>query len=143
LFGLTSAIRAPRLTQVSDFINFPVVHGPDVYYASTPAGHVGRVDLRTGRTLWVRSVPVGVQSPVLVDGRVVVTSPATSQVIELSAADGRVLARRTVPGTAYGVAAVGRTLYVTLARKSAVAELDADTLAPMATAPVPDGPRAI
>ena len=63
--------------------------------------------------------------------------------IELSAADGRVLARRTVPGTAYGVAAVGKTLYVTRARKSAVAELDADTLAPLATVPALHGPRTI
>ncbi len=57
-------------------------------------------------------------------------SPASSKVIELSAADGRVLASRTVPGTAYGVAAAGKTLHLTLARKSAVAKLDADTSRP-------------
>ena len=54
----------------------------------TTVGHLGQGDLRTGRTLWVRSVSVGAPLSVLVDGLVIITSPATSHVIELSSADG-------------------------------------------------------
>jgi hypothetical protein len=131
------------VTETSDAIDFVVIHGHDAYYASTDAGHVGLVDLQTRRTLWVRSVPTGVRSPALADGRLVVTSPATSQVIELDPASGHVVAAKTLPGTAYGVAAAGKKLYVTLARQNAVAELDAGTLASVRTIPVPAGPRDI
>jgi hypothetical protein len=131
------------VTEVSDPIDSLVIDGHDAYYASTDAGHVGLVDLQTRRRLWVRSVPAGVRSPVLADGRLVVTSPATSQVIELDPASGHVVAAKTLPGTAYGVAAAGKKLYVTLARRNAVAELDAGTLASVRTIPVPAGPRDI
>lgn len=131
------------VTEVSDAIDSLIIDGHDAYYASTDAGHVGLVDLQTRRTLWVRSVPTGVRSPVLADGRLVVTSPATSQVIELDPANGHVVAAKTLPGTAYGVAAAGKKLYVTLARQNAVAELDAGTLASVRTIPVPAGPRDI
>lgn len=134
---------APRLAKVSDYINAVVVRGSAAYYTSALAGHVGLVDLKTRRTVWVRSVPAGVQSPVLADGRVVVASPASGQLIELSAADGRILARKTLRGTVYGVAAVGKTLFVTLARANAVAVINADTLARVKTVPVPAGPRDI
>ena len=131
------------VTEVSDAIDSLVIDGHDAYYTSTASGHVGLVDLHTRRTLWVRSVPKGVRSPTLADGRLVVTSPATSQVIELDPASGHVVAARTLPGTAYGVAATGRTLYVTLARQNAVAELDAGTLASIRIITVLAGPRDI
>lgn len=134
---------ASRLTKVSDYINSVVVRGSAAYYTSALAGHVGLVDLKSGRTVWVRSVPAGVQSPVEADGRVVVASPATGQLIELSAADGRIIASKTLPGTVYGVAAVGTTLFVTLARENAVAVVNADTLATVKTVPTPSGPRDI
>jgi outer membrane protein assembly factor BamB len=130
-------------TLVKDFMTALVVDGRSAYYTSRYAGHVGRVDLRTKRTLWIHSVARGVQSPVLIDGRVVITSPVTGAVEELSATDGHVVARRTLPGTPYGVAASGGRLYVTLARTDQVAELDANTLAPLATVKVPNGPRDI
>ena len=130
-------------TQVDDFMTALVVNGKSAYYTSRYAGHVGRIDLRTRRMVWVRSVSAGVQSPVLVNGRVVVTSPVTGAVEELSATDGHVIKRRIMRGTPYGVAASGGRLYVTLARAGQVAELDANTLAPVVTVKVPDGPRDI
>jgi hypothetical protein len=60
---------------------------------------------------------------------------------ELRELCGHVVAAKTLPGTAYGVAAAGKKLYVTLARQNAVAELDAGTLASVRTIPVPAGPR--
>ena len=132
-----------QATLVHDFVTALVVDGTSAYYTSQYAGQVGRIDLRTRRTLWVRSLMRGVQSPVLVDGRVVVTSPVTGAIVELSATSGRVIARRTLPGTPYGVAASGGRLYLTLARTGQVAELTPRTLAPIATVAVPNGPRDI
>jgi hypothetical protein len=132
-----------QATPVDDFVTALVVNGTSAYYTSRSAGHVGRIDLRTRRMVWVRSVSAGVQSPVLVDGRVVVTSPVTDAVEELSATDGHVIARRILPGTPYGVAASGGRLYLTLARTDQVVELDVKTLAPVATVKVPNGPRDI
>ncbi|HEY7265801.1 MAG TPA: PQQ-binding-like beta-propeller repeat protein [Trebonia sp.] len=142
-FGKQDSHVVTPVTEVSDAIDSLIIDGHDAYYASTDAGRVGLVDLQTRRTLWVRSVPTGVRSPVVADGRLVVTSPATSQVIELDPANGHVVAAKTLPGTAYGVAAAGKKLYVTLARQNAVAELDAGTLASVRTIPVPAGPRDI
>ena len=139
-FGHTNVRQAAL---VRDFVTGLVVNGTSAYYTAEGFGHVGRVDLRTRRTAWVRSVSKGVQSPVLVDGRVVVTSPMTGTVEELSATDGHVIARQRLHGTPYGVAAAGGRLYVTLARTSQVAELDVRTLAPVATVKVPSGPRDI
>ena len=130
-------------TPVKDFMTALVVDGRSAYYTSRYFGHVGRVDLRTKRTLWIHSVAAGVQSPVLIASRVVVTSPVTGTVEELSGTDGHVVARRTLSGTPYGVAASGGRLYVTLARTNQVAVLDAKTLAILATVKVPNGPRDI
>lgn len=129
--------------QVRDYVTDLVVKGTSAYFASRYAGQVGRVDLRTRRVLWVRSVGVGIRSLVLADGRVVVASPAGGTVEELAAADGKVIARRAISGTPYGVAAADGHLYVILARTSQVAELDPRTLVTMATIKVPAGPREI
>jgi hypothetical protein len=131
-----------RTAHVTDEIDELVISGTDGYYTSQP-GHVGRVDLATGRTAWTRPMPVGVRSPVLADGRVIITSPATGEVIELSAADGHILERRTLPGTPYGVTGSRGRLYVTLARADKVAELDPAALATVGTFRVPAGPRDI
>jgi hypothetical protein len=131
------------VTLVKNFVTALVVSGTSAYYTSQYTGHVGRINLRTRRVLWIRRVSPGVQSPVLAGGRVVVTSPVTHAIEELSAADGHVIGRRHLPGTPYGVTGAGGRLYVTLARTNKVVELNAKSLAPVATVKVPSGPRAI
>src|SRR5262249_1922686 len=118
-----------------------VVRGSVGYYTSVYSGHVGRIDLLTGKTAWVRSVSVGVRAPALVAGRVVVASPATGTVTALAIGDGHVVARRSLHGTPYGVAASRGHLYVSLARTNQIAELAPDTLRRLATFRVPHGPR--
>ncbi len=128
---------------VKDPVTGLVVDGTVAFYSSGSTGHVGRVDLSTGRTVWVRSVGVGVLSPVLVGGRLAVVSPARGTVVDLAAGDGRVLARRILPGTPFGIAASGDRLFVVLARRNQVAELIPDKLAPVDMIGVPHGPRDI
>ncbi|HEX6520256.1 MAG TPA: PQQ-binding-like beta-propeller repeat protein [Streptosporangiaceae bacterium] len=132
-----------QAAQVTDFVTGLVVDGPSAYYTSRYTGHVGRIDLRTGKTVWVRSLAAGVQSAALADGRIVVTSPVTDTVAELSAVDGHITGRRELPGLPFGVAASGERLYVTLARANQVAELDARTLKTEVSVNAPNGPRNI
>lgn len=131
------------VAEAKENIKSLVVTGPDAYYTAPGSGRVGRINLNTGRTLWDRPVPVGVRSPVLVGSRVVVVSPATNQVIELSAADGQVVARRQLVGAPWGVTESSGRLYVTLAQVGQVAELDPERLATVGTVMVPAGPRDI
>jgi hypothetical protein len=127
-------------TYVKDPVSGLEVEGDAGYYVSGATGDVGRVDLETGRLVWVQSVGIGVRSPVLVDGRLIVVSPASGRILQLASAGGRVLASRRLPGTPYqAVAAAGR-LYVSLMSSNQVAELDPRMLATIATDNVPRGP---
>lgn len=123
-----------------------VVSRKTAYYTSYPfkgSGHVGRVNLSTGRMLWDQPVPTGTQSPILTGNRVIVVSPATGQVLALATATGRVVARRSLAGTPMDVAESNGRLYVVLARSGEIAELNPQTLATETVVTVPSGPRQI
>lgn len=130
-------------TYVKDPVSGLEVDGDVGYYVSGATGDVGRVDLETGRLAWVRAVAVGVRSPVLVDGRLTVVSPATGRIVELAAVGGRVVASRNLPETPYQTVVAAGRLYVSLMRSNQVAELDPGTLATIATDNVPRGPWSI
>lgn len=129
------------LAQIQDPVTDFVVRGSDVYYVSTFAGRVGRVDLRTNQTLWKHSVGIGARALALTGDRIVVTSPATDRVEALSAVDGHSLARRSMAGAPYGLTVADGRLYVSLAKRDQLVQLDSTTLAELSRLAVPQGPR--
>ncbi|WP_262062927.1 YncE family protein [Streptomyces sp. STR69] len=128
------------VARVDDYVNELVVRGTSAYYISVQSGRVGRVDLRSGRTMWTRSAGAGVRALALVGDRVVVASPDAGRVDALAVKDGRRLARRSVTGAPYGVTQADGRLFVSLAQRDEVLELAPADLRPVAQLNVPRGP---
>jgi len=135
--------KARAVARINDGVDGLVVHGTSAYYVSTLTGRVGRVDLRDGRALWTRPVGVGARTIALAeDGeRLVVTSPAAGTVVALAADDGHVMARGAYAGAPYGVVLTGGRLFVSLALRDEVIELNPTTLTEKGRWNVPSGPR--
>ncbi|QIQ06167.1 PQQ-binding-like beta-propeller repeat protein [Streptomyces liangshanensis] len=128
------------LVTFDDYVDDLVVRDAAAYYVSTVSGQVGRVDLRTGHTVWKRSAGGGPRTLALVGDSVVVPSPAAGRVDSLSAGEGRLLARRTLAGTPYGITAHGGHIFVGLAAGHQVVELSADGLRTLARLDAPRNP---
>lgn len=128
------------VVRFDDFVDDLTVRGTAAYYVSTLSGRVGRVDLRTGRTVWRQSAGGGARALALVGDSVVVTSPATGRVDSLSAEEGRLVARRALAGTPYGITADGGRVFVSLAGSDRVVELAVDGLRPLARLEAPRNP---
>lgn len=129
-----------NVARVDDYVDRVVVRGDAAYYLSVEAGHVGRVDLKTGHTLWTRFVGGGARAFVLVDDRVVVTSPAAGKVDALAAQNGRTVGRRSLAGAPYGIAEANGRIFVSLVQRNQVVELAPADLRPVARLSVPRGP---
>ncbi|MFJ3673279.1 PQQ-binding-like beta-propeller repeat protein [Streptomyces sp. NPDC090106] len=128
------------VARFDDFVDDLVVRDTAAYYVSTLSGHVGRVDLRTGRTVWRQSAGGGARALALVNDRVVVTSPAAGRVDSLSARAGRLVARRALAGSPYGITADGGHVFVSLAGSDRVVELAVEGLRPLARLEAPRSP---
>ncbi|MFI6853937.1 PQQ-binding-like beta-propeller repeat protein [Streptomyces sp. NPDC050416] len=128
------------VVKFDDFVDDLIVRGTAAYYVSGLSGRVGRVDLRTGRTLWTKSAGGGARALALVDDRVVVTSPAAGRVDALSVKNGRLMARRTLPGAPYGITTSDGRIFVSLAQGDRVMELAADDLHMVARLAAPRSP---
>ncbi|OEJ49518.1 hypothetical protein [Streptomyces agglomeratus] len=137
----SASLNASRVAGIDDYVNGLVVHGSDAYYVSTKTGHVGRVDLLNGRTVWRQSAGAGARALVLADSRIVVTSPADESVVALARQDGRRLSRLPLAGAPYGITRTDKRLYVGLARKNQVVELEQSLLTVSARRHIPAGPR--
>ncbi|MDX3714740.1 hypothetical protein PV733_38595 [Streptomyces europaeiscabiei] len=128
------------VVEFDDFVDDLVVRDSAAYYVSTLSGRVGRVDLRTGRTVWRRSAGGGARALALAGDSVVVTSPADGRVDSLSVKEGQLVARRALAGTPYGVTANGGRIFVSLATSDRVVELTVDGLRTLARLEAPRNP---
>lgn len=135
------ALNGSRVARIDDYVNSLVIHGSDAYYVSTGTGRVGRVDLRSGRTVWRQPAGAGARALVLADARIVVTSPADESVVALARQDGRRMFRLPLAGAPYGIARTNERLFVGLARSNQVVELDPAKMTVSARVDVPAGPR--
>ncbi|MFJ9871406.1 YncE family protein [Streptomyces sp. NPDC101165] len=129
-----------NVARVDDYMDQVIVHGDAAYYLSIEAGHVGRVDLKTGHTSWTRPVGGGARAFVLVKDRVVVTSPAVGKVYALAAENGRTVGGKSLAGAPYGIAEADGRIFVSLVQRDQVVELAPADLRPVARLSVPRGP---
>ncbi|MFF3326405.1 hypothetical protein [Streptomyces sp. NPDC002889] len=138
---LDSSLRGQQVATTDDWMDSVVVDGRQAYYVSGATGHVGRVDLGTGHTVWRRSVGPGVRALALAGRDVAVTSPADGSVIALARENGRPAGRAGLEGHPYGITAARGRLYVSLTTGNEVVELEAESLAVRSRTGVPGSPR--